>query len=689
MSWRSGSEYEIPWARYPFVRIVVPFALGILCSGRTAESFFFGLAVLIPSWIMMIHTHRKAKSQVLPVPWFGLATLVSWWALGFSWMALRDERTLPAHYFDPDNPLQELVTEIYRVEEKENYWNCYSRALSEIIAPVNRKVHGNLLIRIPKPGSYNPSPGDVIQARYRVRDPFKPAFPFEFDWSLFLHRRNVHHTAILDTAHFRIVHLSGPSQMEKFRTLLDRYIREAVPSDRDYPVASAMLLGSYKKMDQELFNAYSATGAVHILAVSGLHVGIMAHIFQFLFGFIRLGKKKPVQLQALLLIGIIWAYALLTGAAPAILRAALMFSFLTVSRLLLRDSSPLNILAAAAFVLLCINPLDLYNIGFQLSFLAMAGIFLLYEPVRTLITIENKILQAIWKVISVSCAAQLAIYPVIGYHFHQFAFYFWLTGLISTPFSYLILGSGLLTLIAWPLVGHLIPWISIPFRYGVLWMNDIVAWTYTLPLGKMQGWWPSLTDTLFLVILSGGIGYVHFQKTRFSFNAILFICILFFALLIAEEKLDQSATEVVAGRNKYLPWVCIKHRQNAILYTFQDSLKLPRSYLDKYNLREKNILYFHPGKQSFVSGSLRLEGNSIVHGTDRLELILEEKDLKPALPASSRSLLLLKDHPAEPRPLNEHQGISNLDFISLTDVPEGSHIPYRPSESPYLRIRLQ
>lgn len=477
--------------------------------------------------------------------------------------------------------------------------------------------------------------------------------------------------------------------MEKFRTLLDRYIREAVPSDRDYPVASAMLLGSYKKMDQELFNAYSATGAVHILAVSGLHVGIMAHIFQFLFGFIRLGKKKPVQLQALLLIGIIWAYALLTGAAPAILRAALMFSFLTVSRLLLRDSSPLNILAAAAFVLLCINPLDLYNIGFQLSFLAMAGIFLLYEPVRTLITIENKILQAIWKVISVSCAAQLAIYPVIGYHFHQFAFYFWLTGLISTPFSYLILGSGLLTLIAWPLVGHLIPWISIPFRYGVLWMNDIVAWTYTLPLGKMQGWWPSLTDTLFLVILSGGIGYVHFQKTRFSFNAILFICILFFALLIAEEKLDQSATEVVAGRNKYLPWVCIKHRQNAILYTFQDSLKLPRSYLDKYNLREKNILYFDPEKQSFVSGSLRLEGNSIVHGTDRLELILEEKDLKPALPAKSRSLLLLKDHPTDPRPLNEHQGISNLDFISLTDVPEGSHIPYRPSESPYLRIRLQ
>lgn len=689
MSWRSGSEYEIPWARYPFIRIVIPFALGILCSGRTAESLVVGLAVLIPALVLMIRTHRRATNQVMPAPWFGLTTLVVWWALGFSWAALRDERTLPDHFFDPDKPFQELVTEILHVEEKENFWNCYGRTFTEVMIPLNRTVHGKLLIRIPRPGSYNPSPGDVIQAIFRIRDPFKPSFPYEFDWSLFLHQRNVHYFTYLDTTHFRIVHLSGPSPLETFRTRLDRYIREAVPSDRDYPVASAMLLGSYKKMDQELFHAYSATGAVHILAVSGLHVGIMAHIFQFLFGFVRIGKKKPVQVQALLLIGVIWAYALLTGAAPSILRAALMFSFLTVSRLLLRDSSPLNILAAAAFVLLCINPFDIYNIGFQLSFLAMAGIFLLYEPVRTLITIENKVLQAIWKVISVSCAAQLAIYPVIGYHFHQFAFYFWLTGLISTPFSYLILGSGLFTLATWPLVGHLVPWISIPFRYGVLWMNEIVSWTYTLPLGKMQGWWPSLTDTLCLVILSGGIGYVHFQKTRFSFNAMVLFCILFLSVLILEEKSDQSLTEVVAGRIKNRPWVWIKHRQNAILYTFRDTLKLPRSYLEKYNLREENILHFHPGKQTFVSESLNLKGNQIVHGRNRLEFILEEKNSKQAMTDNFRSLLLLKDYPTESPHLTTHKAMSTPDYISLTEVPEGGRIPYRPAESPYLRIRLQ
>ena len=689
MSWRSGSEYEIPWARYPFIRIVIPFALGILSSGRTAASFFAGLAVLIPALVLMIRTHRMASRHVVPAPWFGLTTLVAWWALGFAWASLRDERTLPGHFFDPHKPIQELVTEIHRIEEKENYWNCYTRVLSEVIKPMNRKVRGNLLIRIPRPGSYTPSPGDVIQARHRIRAPFKPAFPYEFDWNLFLHQRNVHAFTYLDTTHYRILHHSGPSVLETFRARLDRYIREAVPSDRDYPVASAMLLGSYKKMDQDLFNAYSATGAVHILAVSGLHVGIMAHIFQFLFGFIRIGKKKPVQVQALLLIVMIWAYALLTGAAPAILRAALMFSFLTVSRLLLRDSSPLNILAAAAFVLLCINPFDIYNIGFQLSFLAMAGIFLLYEPVRTLITVENKVLQAIWKVISVSCAAQLAIYPVIGYHFHQFAFYFWLTGLISTPFSYLILGGGFFTLAAWPLLGHLVPWISVPFRYGVLWMNDIVAWTYTLPLGKLQGWWPSLTDTLCLVILSGGIGYIHFQKTRFSFNTILFFCILFFSVLILEEKADQSLTEVVAGRTKSRPWVWIKHKQNAILYTFGDSLQLPRSYREKYNLREENILRFYPGKQTFVSASLRLAGHEIVYGRNRLALILEENDSARANPDNPKSLLLLKDNSIEPPHRTKYKISGTPAFISLTEVPEGGLIPYRPAESPYLRIRLE
>ncbi|HNR05889.1 MAG TPA: ComEC/Rec2 family competence protein [Saprospiraceae bacterium] len=667
------------------MRILIPFALGILCSNRTTGSLLLGLAVLVPSLLAMIGAHRRAKRQVMPAPWFGLASLGAWWALGFAWAALRDDRTLPNHFFDPEKQYQELVVEIHQVDEKERYWNGYSRTFLEIGDSINRNVHGNLLIRIPKPGSYNPSSGDVIQARFRIQEPFKPSFPFEFDWNLFLHRRNIHHFTYLDTADFRVVHHPGPGLLESLRARLDGYIREAVPSDRDYPVASAMLLGSYKKMDQDLFNAYSATGAVHILAVSGLHVGIMAHIFQYLFGFIRIGKKKPVQLQALLLIGIIWAYALLTGAAPAILRAALMFSFLTVSRLLLRDSSPVNILAAAAFVLLCINPFDIYNIGFQLSFLAMAGLFLLYEPFRTLITVENRIVQVLVKVIAASCAAQLAIYPVVGFHFHQFAFYFWLTGLISTPFSYLILGGGLFTLALWPLAGHLVPWISIPFRYGVLWMNETVSWIYTLPLGKIQGWWPSLADTLFLILLSGGMAYVHFQKTRFSFNCMLLCGILFLSVLILEEKRNQTKTELVAGTHKNRPWLWIKHRENAFLYLIQDSMKIPRSYLEKYKLREENIIYFHPGKQSLLSGPLRLEGNQIIFGEKHFEIALEDQKTKSEY---SKFQPLLKNRPAATPSITTQKKPGLPDLISFAaDLKDGPSP--RPVESPYLRIRIK
>jgi competence protein ComEC len=163
-----------------------------------------------------------------------------------------------------------------------------------------------------------------------------------------------------------------------------------------------MLIGLRKKMDPELYRAYSATGAVHVLSVSGMHVGILAGILELIFGFFKSRSKTAQVVRPVLMLVIIWIYTFLTGATPSILRSALMFTSFILARQIQRDAAPMNILAGTAFILLIINPFDMYAIGFQLSFGAMAGIFLFYEPIRQWINITIPFLQVIWKIVAVS-----------------------------------------------------------------------------------------------------------------------------------------------------------------------------------------------------------------------------------------------------------------------------------------------
>lgn len=627
INWRSGAEYDIPWARYPFVKIFIPFALGILVQDVSQTPYWFLVAVLSVLSVVLLIFHRLSGDQFRYVYWFGLITILFWFCGGQLWMELNDERKLQRHFSKIKSDQTELIVKLKYIDEKERYWDCYAQVHQYINRDHIQPANGNLLIRVSKNGSYIPHPRDILQSIFRIREPNPAQAPDEFNWALMLHRRNIHYYTYFDTTQYRLIYKAHSNLLEKTRDQLDAIIHDLVPSERDYPVASAMLLGLRKKMDPELYQAYSGTGAVHILAVSGLHVGIIAHIFQLLFGFISYKGRKLKGLQVVLILTVIWIYTLLTGAAPSILRSALMFSLLHFSRLMQRDAPPLNVLAAAAFILLCIHPSDIYNLGFQLSFAAMAGIFILYEPIRSFITTGHSWVQALWKVIAVSMAAQLVIYPVIGYHFHQFAFYFWLTGLLSTPFSYLVLISGIITMCLYPLLDEYLQWLGWPLQYSVKWMNDSVAWIYSLPLGRIQGWWPTTLDVIILLSISLLLGYASFQKTRLASLAFLSLSIVFFVILIVEEKWDQNKVEIVAGGEGSRKFVWIKDKSNTIFYNLnEDTMKLPFNYLERYNLSTDKVIQFNPDLSRYNSGSLKLSGLKIQYKEKVYQLILNEHD---------------------------------------------------------------
>src|SRR5690606_5733570 len=235
--------------------------------------------------------------------------------------------------------------------------------------------------------------------------------------------------------------------------LLNQYV-----GSKDAPLIRAILLGDKSDLDITTKQIFTNTGAMHMLAVSGMHVGLIVvlllGIFKWLFAF----RVKRIALVLTILI--LWYYAFLTGFSASVVRAVVMFTILILSQFLKRGYHPLNSLAIAGFFILIYDPLSFFDIGFQLSFLAMVGIFTVFPLIEHAFTFKNKILQTAWQGTAIGLAAQVFTTPISIYYFHQFPNYFILTNFGVMLFSGIMLGLAIGLLI----VGK-IPFISIPIGW--------------------------------------------------------------------------------------------------------------------------------------------------------------------------------------------------------------------------------
>jgi competence protein ComEC len=206
-------------------------------------------------------------------------------------------------------------------------------------------------------------------------------------------------------------------------------------------VAEALLLGIKDDLDDSVSDAYSTSGTLHVLAVSGLHVAlIFAILGKILHGLysVRFGSITALSIQ----IGATWFYAVLSGFSPSIIRAAVMLSLISIGKNMKRRPSSGNMLLASAFFILIADPDSLFDLGFQLSYLAVTGIIYLAEPIENLILVKYRLLSLLWESASVTIAAQLFTTPLILYHFGRFPIYFLLANLTIVPWSSLILYAG-------------------------------------------------------------------------------------------------------------------------------------------------------------------------------------------------------------------------------------------------------
>lgn len=258
-------------------------------------------------------------------------------------------------------------------------------------------------------------------------------------------------------------------------------------------VAEALLLGYKENLDDYTRNAFSRTGTMHVLAVSGLHVGIVYMVLAWLLQFI-LGAHKYRLPKLAITLGVLWGYAFITGLPPSAQRAAFMFSLLAIGEQLDRPYNVYNALVLSAFVLLFIQPMLLYQLGFQLSYLAVLGIVAFQPTIQAWLSPPYAILRYAWGLVAVSIAAQITTFPLSIYHFHQFPIIFPLANLIAIPGAFAVLVFGML-LMAVSALGGQVLWLA-------QWMYQAILDFLTKGIDLLEGLpWASLQ----------GLGMFHYE----------------------------------------------------------------------------------------------------------------------------------------------------------------------------------
>jgi len=555
------------WSQRPFIRIFLYFVSGILLwHGGAAQLFIEKVWLLtatgllfIVYWLLVVFNKRYSLRWVTGVS-FGLLFIFLGMLLSqmqqSSFVSLPREKNqwIGQIVSDPQISSKTVKAEMMLFEADR----------TDVLVGDSPKILGYFEKGTP---AETLRYGDVIVFSGHPEMVDGPRNPDEFDFQAYLSMKNIHYSLYLKETNWRLLYNDPPNwwllvafeMRKRLQTLLQR----SALNDEEYAVASAILLGNDDLMDSELRSNYVYAGAMHILCVSGLHVGIIFLVFNFLLGFLERSKRLRV-VKVLLLLLIVWVYASVTGLSPSVQRAGLMVSIFIIGQLIRRRRDNLNTLAVSAVILLLIDPTLLFHIGFQLSYAAVAGILILHPPFYAMIFVKNSILDKVWSITALSMAAQLATFPLAVHYFHFFPTWFWLTNLFTYPLSFLILTGGMATMLfSWvPVLSGILGWLLSGL---VFILNYSVALVKLLPMPGLTRLYLSTFEVV-VIYLMIALFFMFFVQKRWK---ILLPAMFVLVVLVSMETLQHwqhlqqsglvvyqlrkhSAIQLVEGRRSHV-----------------------------------------------------------------------------------------------------------------------------------------
>jgi competence protein ComEC len=518
----------------PFVVLLLPFLLGIWL-GLSFSSISYAYWAIIPlitfSLIFVALNFGYAKLGIYKSRWIG-GVLINFILFFAGWFCVIENNELnqPTHF--SKRPSQHLIA---RINSEPTLKNGLVRFSAVVEAQQNQKQTvystGTLLVAIRDSAAIQLKYGDelLIPAKYNNVDP--PFNPAEFNYKGYLANQNIYQQVYLFPKQYALIGRNKGNPVIAYALNLRQHLVEKLKTNihdtSAVNVASTLILGYKADLSNELLQAYSKTGTIHILSVSGGHVAIIYLLLNILFGFMERYKRGKV-IKAVLIVSLIWYYALLTGFSPAVCRAAAMISLIIMGKTYSKYINTLNILAVSAFFLLLYNPLYIVDVGFQLSYLSVAGMVILQPLIYEWFKFKNRWADKLWAACSVSIAAQVITFPLSAFYFHQFPVYFLVSNLFIIIPAEVILFVGVFYLLL-PQMAFMSPVLGWVLEKSIILMNKTLMWIEQAPFSSVGKIWFTTAEYVLVYVAIICAAYFLFSRKvrlmQISLVLVLVVCI--------------------------------------------------------------------------------------------------------------------------------------------------------------------
>lgn len=503
------------WSPFPFVRITIWFIVGLLVHKEGGFSFEQVIQIGLLSFGIFAISLRYKRRLISGFAATCLFICLGWFHQSFSDPTI--DATHISHFSELSMDGFSGVI-IGNEVEKASYYR-YDLAIEQSIKDDSvTHLSGFVHLYLYKSDSIQLAKGDEIFVHHFFSEIPEPKNPGEFNYRQYAGKSGIYGQAFVRKSNLLVTKKGSTTGFSDFLISIRRQAKEtlekAIKQPRELQIAQALILGVKDYLDSEVKAAYSSAGAMHVLAVSGLHVGIIYFLLLFVLKPLRSAPYGSYLVFAGLLFGI-WIYALITGNSPSVMRAATMFSIVSLKEVSVKRANIYNTLGLAALVILLIKPEYLFAVGFQLSFIAVFGIVHLYPMIYHAWKTENWLLDKMWSISCISIAAQLATFPLSMYYFHQFPVYFLVSNLVVIPGAMVLLILGLGTVV----LGFFVP--DYTFVLGFLldhtiyYLNEAVFLINDLPYSLITGLYITQLEVWLcygvLIFLFGGLQYRSFS----------------------------------------------------------------------------------------------------------------------------------------------------------------------------------
>ena len=408
--------------------------------------------------------------------------------------------------------------------------------------------------------------------------------PFDFDYKGFLQKKNIYTQLYLKSGCSKVVSQNSfhPVRIaNQWREYLSESLKLKLKNKNSRSLTEAMLLGKRGEISEEVLQNFADSGVIHVLAVSGLHVGILLLFMNFILRPLRYFKNGKL-IKLLVLIAGLWLFALLAGLSSSVVRAVTMFSFVALGLLLNKENSVFHSLITSALILLLVNPFYLFDVGFQMSYLAVFAIVWIQPMLYAFWKPKFLIFDYFWKLMTVSLAAQIGVLPISLLYFHQFPALFLFTNLVVIPFIGFVLVYGILVLVLSQFEKSF-ETIFVIYDQVLELFSRFISWVATFEdmvfkniyFSEMKLW-----VTYFLLFSV----FIFIERKHVKNLKLVFVLMLIFQIVCLGEKYHQRSGSEFVICNSYRSSVFIENNGGEVKFFMADSIlspKLTSNYLNQ------------------------------------------------------------------------------------------------------------